>query len=68
VPERVLRQVLPLRVQVREPEQVQRVLPQRVLPQRVLPQRVRVQVQELQVLQVPRKAQAERTAVHKRGS
>lgn len=53
-----LRQVLPLRVQVREPEQVQR----------VLPQRERVQVQELQVLQVPRKAQAERTAVHKRGS
>ena len=50
--------VLPLRVQVREPEQVQR----------VLPQRERVQVQELQVLQVPRKAQAERTAVHKRGS
>ena len=53
-----LRQVLPLRVQVREPEQ----------EQRVLPQRERVQVQELQVLQVPRKAQAERTAVHKRGS
>lgn len=58
MPERVLRQVLPLRVQVREPEQVQR----------VLPLRVQVQVQELQVLQVARKALAERTAVHKRGS
>ena len=56
----------------REPDrQVLKVLLQQELLvplQRVLPQRERVQVQELQVLQVPRKAQAERTAVHKRGS
>ena len=53
-------------VQVRAPEQGPRELPlqEQERVQRELPQQVRVQ----QVLQVPRKAQAERTAVHKRGS